>query len=125
MQIHTDEKPYKCNKCEYRFNSEAELNIHTKNHTEELLIDISFAERVTSPLNNSESTPKRGSSDGSAVSASQPCTYSVQQFMRNKRGMSTSPETAPNHKKTVKESVGRKSSDRLQNKKGSNNNKKQ
>ena len=106
MQIHTDEKPYKCNKCEYRFNSEAELNIHTKNHTDELLIESSFAERVTSPSNNFESTPKRGSSDGSAFSASQPCNYSVQQFMRNKRAISTSPETATNHKKTVKNKKG-------------------
>ena len=100
MPMHTDEEPYKCSKCEYRFNSEAELNMHMKNHTDELLIDISFAEMVKSPSRKSESTPKRESSDGPVISASQPCKYSVQQFMRNKRGISTSPVTAPSHKKT-------------------------
>ena len=45
-------------KCSYTFETAVLLNLHIQNHTGEMLIDESYAEKVKSPERKSETTIK-------------------------------------------------------------------
>ena len=101
-----------CSKCDLTFATEGELNLHEKCHTEEEVIDVSFAEpqsfadkiKSPSPKVVNQSTPKPKVQDNSrkSIPASQPCVKKSSTDVSKdapKRSLSVSPEANPSSSK--------------------------
>ena len=93
-------------KCSYTFETAVLLNLHIQNHTGEMLIDESYAEKVKSPERKSETTinkPNSSTSRLTKLTSSQPQSHSYSKsFSTEKRSLSLSPEAIQSNKKSYK-----------------------